>query len=518
MATAYEDILKNLGPVTTRTADQEDLYNYALGKVSTLQTGVSDPYVQSLLAAYQPQTATVPTAASIESGVNASLAASNLPTQTQQTQPVSPVSQQPAAAPAAPAPAAPTPTPGQPTVQQTTQYDQSLQQQLTDLENYPDFQANPEYQALITNLLRNLNPEFTYSAENDPALIQAQQEVDRLIRENMAKRGALYSDTTASLVIQEIGKLIPQFRQQAQSEFQQTFSNKLNLVNTIEGLINDDYMRYTDKYTRQYNFLQVTANLRETELQQFQNEWENQYKLREEARQKELDQLNLKQRSFENAMARVNMLGYVDNESSVTLGLPVGTQTYEAKQAAIKRQQEIEDREREIEVQKQRDAEERAWQLQYLKAQEESQKRIISYSAKYKSSGGGGGSYGGSSKDLKSFIKSAGYKDLQNITDALVFNSDDWINSIGESAYNSVVSTARDEYTDTVKANWKNKGYGEIMSLLTSGDKSASNGQSYNAQDYYINMMGDDNYNAYYQENWSKYVKKGRESNPYFGR
>ncbi len=523
MATAYEDVIKNIGPLTNRTSDQEDLYNYALNKVSSLETGTSDPYVQQILSAYKPLTQTQNM--------------QNVQSQGTQINPVGTepiVTQVTAAGQAAAAPQA-TATPPNPvnplptsTVPQTTSYDQSLQEQLTNIENYPEFQANPAYQQMITELLQNIDPNFTYSAENDQALIQAQQEVDRQIREQMAKRGALYSDATASLVVQEMGKLVPQFRAQAQNEFQQTLSNKLTIVQTLEGLINDDYMKYTDKYDRQFQFLQLTSNLKQQELDTFQREWENQYKLREEQRSIEINDLNKKAQEFDQALQRVNMLGYVDNVTSAILGLPVGTQTFEAKQAALKRQQEIEDRERAIQVQAQRDKEERAWQLEYLKAQEQSTKNIASYNAKLnKSSGGGGGSAGGGgtgTASQKSLYNNALAQLTQAASDSsgsdaafreLVYMPDDAIAIFGAANYTKLLNSAHNLYYQKLQNSWSGSNPKDILGSLSKGEYFNMNGKKVYDKDFYKKMLGSANYNKYIA--WATAQAKTKAKNPYYG-
>lgn len=81
------------------------------------------------------------------------------------------------------------------------------------------------------------------------------------------------------------------------------------------------------------------------------------------------------------AWYRVNQLGYIDNESSITLGMPVGTPSKDAREAATKRQQEIEDYI--IETQKRAERDDLLFQqeLYLLDAKEQSNMRQDQFSS-----------------------------------------------------------------------------------------------------------------------------------------
>jgi hypothetical protein len=65
--------------------------------------------------------------------------------------------------------------------------------------------------------------------------------------------------------------------------------------------------------------------------------------------------LQNKRQSITDAWNRVSQIGYVDNQTSIILGVPVGTPSKEVRENAITRQQQIEDEIRQNAAQKARD-------------------------------------------------------------------------------------------------------------------------------------------------------------------
>ena len=543
MASAYEDLLKSL-PAENRSAEQQSLYDYSLGQLKNSGIGSADPYVQQILSAYNP-TPNVPTDGELETKAVSIALSPKVPNFTEYatSKGLNPVFTPQNAGQATVSingqninpqgagltlneqghwtgtqeqydallqPHLASQTNAQPQQDQfKSQYDQSVSQQMESLANYPEYQENPEYKQLITDMLRSLDPNFEYSADTDESLIQAQKEVDRIIKETMIARGALYSDTTASLVVQEMGKLVPQFRQQALSEWSTTEQNKLNIVNTVEKLLSDEYMRYTDKYERQSNFLQITANLRGQEFTEFQAALDEGWRKKDDARQNELLALQKKSQEFRQAMERVNTLGYVDNFASTILGLPVGTETYAAKQAAIKRQQEIEDRERAIAVQALRDKEAREQDMKVLAAKAKYDKEQAARNYQYdvskiklnaKLSGGGSGSQKAYYNQALAKLTSAASnpKGSNSAFIDVIYHQEDVINAFGADYGRKLIEESQALYTQKVENNMANVDPSRVLKLISGGGSVSVDGKSFVDPQYYQKMMG---------KNYSQYIK-----------
>jgi len=92
-------------------------------------------------------------------------------------------------------------------------YASQKNQVLSKMNAFEAYETPPEVSDYIGQLMAKSTEEFQYNPENDSSLKLAQQEVSRAIREEMGKRGMLYSDATVSLMTQEMGKLVPQYEQ-----------------------------------------------------------------------------------------------------------------------------------------------------------------------------------------------------------------------------------------------------------------------------------------------------------------
>ena len=94
--------------------------------------------------------------------------------------------------------------------------------------------------------------------------------------------------------------------------------------------------------------------------------------------------LAVKQNELQQAYDRVKLIGYVDNEASVALGVPPGTSSYEARTAAEERLNWIAQQEYELEE-----------KIYLMGIEQQQAKELIKYRESV--SGGSGGSGGGSS-------------------------------------------------------------------------------------------------------------------------
>ena len=194
----------------------------------------------------------------------------------------------------------------------------------------------------------------------------------------MNSTGMFYSTMTQSAIAKAVAELVPVYQKMAREEMIENF-----------------------------NLLQTTASFL-MNLEQFQYEmWRDQIELQWEANEQ-------KRKEFEFAYESANARGYYTNDEARIVGVAPGTESYEAKQRALDKQEEIEKEARYIQQQKILGEFNSSLKLQEYEKEQEiatryaleqyekkaaidweyTQKEYNKY-GKFASSGGGGGSGGG---------------------------------------------------------------------------------------------------------------------------
>lgn len=209
--------------------------------------------------------------------------------------------------------------------------------------------TNPYQQqqdAAVKNITNYMQTPFSYDPSIDKGLQQAQKDTERNIREMAGQRNMLYSEGTISNVAQETARLIPQYEQIAYGRWQDEGQRLMQFADFFNQLGQQDYDRFVQK-------------------------WDMENQARDRARQTKLDQITEEQRKLDNAYKKLDTLDYVDNEISKLTGLPVGTLSSTARRDLQNRQWQLEDFKTQQEAEKQAD---------YRRASIE--KEIIDYRAK----------------------------------------------------------------------------------------------------------------------------------------
>lgn len=197
------------------------------------------------------------------------------------------------------------------------------------------------YSSAINELANNiLNMRFSYNPNEDDLLQQASQYVTQNTFESMNSKGILNSSMTAERVAQVVGNLIPEYEKMAREEFDASFTRLINTANLI--------MTMDDRA-----------------FSQWQDARDQKWKEEEAEYQKQQD-------AIENAWQRVDELGYVDNESSIVLGVPVGTLSKDAREAKEAYEREIEKWNRQHEIEK-------ATEIELLNIKQQLEKDLYSY-------------------------------------------------------------------------------------------------------------------------------------------
>lgn len=225
--------------------------------------------------------------------------------------------------------------------QYQSQYEQQLQDLYAQLEAYQAYQTPEELQQYLMELIQGINQPFTYDPNQDTGLKTAQEAAGKAVRETAGTKGTLYSSGTLANVATQQGALIPQFEEKAYSRYADAQNRKVQLASTLmqwDQMQADRSKDQLDIIKTKYEYIMAldAQDFEEFKIALEQQNWEKQNQLAQE-------QLNLEKKAqeIENAYRRVDALGYVDNTTSVILGLPVGTKAQWAKELEIQQKQEL---------------------------------------------------------------------------------------------------------------------------------------------------------------------------------
>ena len=162
---------------------------------------------------------------------------------------------------------------------------------------------------LISEMLTQMKSGFQYDPTQDAALKMATEYAANSTLQSLAGSGVLNSSATSERVARIVSELIPQYEEKAHDRWIEYLGQ---LADTAQIVMNYDSQQF--EYWKD-------AKDREFENKQFEY-------------QKQQDTL-------ENAWKRVDELGYVDNNASAILGVPVGTLSGEARLAKEQREFEL---------------------------------------------------------------------------------------------------------------------------------------------------------------------------------
>ena len=162
--------------------------------------------------------------------------------------------------------------------------------------------------SLISEMITQLENGFQYDPSQDSALKVASEYAANTTMQSLAGSGVLNSSSTAERVARVVSELVPQYEQLA-------------------------YTRWTDYIGQLSDTAQLVMNYDSQQFEYWKDAKDREFQNKQFEYQKQQDAL-------ENAWKRVDELGYVDNNASAILGVPVGTLSGEARLA--KEQQEFE--------------------------------------------------------------------------------------------------------------------------------------------------------------------------------
>lgn len=163
--------------------------------------------------------------------------------------------------------------------------------------------------SLLSEMITQLENGFTYDPNKDNALKVATEYAANSTMQSLAGSGVLNSSATAERVARVVSELIPQYEQLA-------------------------YTRWTDYVGQLSDTAQLVMNYDSQQFEYWKDAKDREFQNKQFEYQKQQDAL-------ENAWKRVDELGYVDNNASAILGVPVGTLSGEARLAKEQREFEL---------------------------------------------------------------------------------------------------------------------------------------------------------------------------------
>ena len=177
---------------------------------------------------------------------------------------------------------------------------------------------------LVSSVIKSY-ASYNYDPNSDELLKQATKYTTQNTYESMNARGILNSSLTAERVTQVVGELIPQYEKMAREEFEASMSRLINVANLL-------------------------GNMSDREFAYWQDARDQKWKEEERDYQRKLDAL-------ETAWKRVDELGYVDNDAAIVLGVQAGTLSKDAREAKETYERQIEEWNRQHEIEKQTEKE-----------------------------------------------------------------------------------------------------------------------------------------------------------------
>lgn len=203
------------------------------------------------------------------------------------------------------------------------QYQQNMQGIIDQVMNIPAYES--PYIQEIQNALQNVQQEFQYDPATDTALQQAQAQAQQSALNQLASRGIMGGSIAQERVAKVTSQLIPQYEQLAFQRYQQGIDNQFRMINTLSELDNKAYRTYQDQVDRAMVISDMMMGMADREYSMFKDILNANFESKIASYEAYLRQVEMKQMEIANAWDRVNELGYVDNQTSIILGVAPGT-------------------------------------------------------------------------------------------------------------------------------------------------------------------------------------------------
>lgn len=222
-------------------------------------------------------------------------------------------------------------------------YQKEQQELAGQLQGAQLYDYSEEAQNYINQMFTQATTKFDYDINSDPLVAKAKEQVEKSVIDMANKRGFAYGSFESDIVKQQMDKMAGQFEEIAYDKNADYMNRQVALANTMMKwekmqfdrsknaieLIRTKLDFFNQLEARDFNVFKIMLDQRNTQ--------------RSLALAQQKLQLQKKRQDAENAYRRIENLGYVDNEASIALGIPVGTKAVWAQKAAMQHQNRLEE-------------------------------------------------------------------------------------------------------------------------------------------------------------------------------
>lgn len=293
-----------------------------------------------------------------------------------------------------------------PTAPTIPEYESPYNDQINDLfeqiKNPPKYDS--PYAGLINQQISQIvnRPQFSYDPENDAAYQAFRQRAlragDKAYADNLGGLSAMtggransWSATVASQArnqyVLQAEEAVIHFEDRAYSRYRDETADMYNLVNLLNSQDEIAYSRFRDAIGDTKDLAGLVLQLDDREFERYKYMADNQWRTFEYEYNAYKDSLTFKKDKISEAIDRTNLLGYVNNQDSITLGVPTGTLSQSARERAEAMEDYVKKSEIDLENEFKVMEERHKYDVKLIKAREESDKRMLSTRNSLSSSG-----------------------------------------------------------------------------------------------------------------------------------
>ena len=228
-------------------------------------------------------------------------------------------------------------------------YTDQVQNLMNQMANQKPYQS--PYEDLINQSMSDLvnRPKFSYDPDSDEAyqafLQRATRAGDKAYADNLGGLSAMtggransWAGTVASQARNQYTlqaqEAVIQFEDRAYNRYQNETNDMYNLLGALNSQDGIAYGRYRDSIGDTQQLADMVLRLDERDFERFKFQSEQQWRVFDTEYQAYNDSLTFKQNKIAEAIDRTSLQGFVNNQDSITLGVPAGTLSQSARERA----------------------------------------------------------------------------------------------------------------------------------------------------------------------------------------
>ena len=217
------------------------------------------------------------------------------------------------------------------------------------VKNPPKYES--QYEDLIAQSISDIRnrPKFEYDPETDTAFqafkASAGRAADKAFADNLGGLSAMtggransWAGTVASNarsnMLMQAEEAVMHFEDRAYSRYRDEGADMYNLVNLLQSQDQIMYNRFRDTIGDSKDLFNMVMQLDDRDYRNYKDMADNEWKVFDTEYNKFKDTLTMKKDKVTEAINRTDMTGFVNNEDSITLGVPVGTLSQGARERA----------------------------------------------------------------------------------------------------------------------------------------------------------------------------------------